>query len=118
MAEKRKSFPQPLSQDSTPGLAPASMTGPFGQTEAAQPTQKSNQGWRWLFYRWQFWSLASLSTVVGVGVVSAVSLFRIPNLPNCRAIFWPTASATTRVQCAEAYAEGFAEAVRRYEGEG
>ena len=33
-----------------------------------------------------------------------VSLFRIPNLPNCRAIFWPTASASLRLQCAESYA--------------
>ncbi len=41
----------------------------------------------------------------GVATASAVSLLRIPNLPNCRAIFWPLASASTRLQCAEAYAE-------------
>ena len=54
---------------------------------------------------WPIWSLGILVVVSGVGVMSAVSLFRIPNLPNCRAIFWPTAAAATRVQCAEAYAE-------------
>ncbi|MGB5973206.1 MAG: hypothetical protein WBG38_07795 [Nodosilinea sp.] len=54
---------------------------------------------------WPIWSVGILVAVMGVGVASAVSLFRIPNLPNCRAIFWPTASATTRLQCAEAYAE-------------
>lgn len=41
----------------------------------------------------------------GLAGVSVISLFRIPNLPNCRAIFWPTASAATRLQCAEAYAD-------------
>jgi hypothetical protein len=54
---------------------------------------------------WPFWSLGALALVSGIGIVSAVSLFRIPNLPNCRAIFWLTASATTRLQCADAYAE-------------
>ncbi len=43
--------------------------------------------------------------VVGIaGTGALVSLFRIPNLPNCRAIFWPTASASLRLQCAESYA--------------
>ncbi|NJL49072.1 MAG: hypothetical protein HC929_18445 [Leptolyngbyaceae cyanobacterium SM2_5_2] len=65
---------------------------------------------------WPIWSLAGLAVVSGIGIMSAISLFRIPNLPNCRAIFWPTASATTRLQCAEAYAEqatvdGYVEAI-------
>ena len=38
------------------------------------------------------------------GTAAVVSLFRIPNLPNCREIFWPTASASLRLQCAESYA--------------
>jgi hypothetical protein len=59
---------------------------------------------RQLMRSWPFWSVGALALVTGVGIVSAISLFRIPNLPNCRAIFWLTASATTRLQCAEAYA--------------
>jgi len=58
-----------------------------------------------LMQSWHLWSLGALALVGGIGILSAVSLFRIPNLPNCRAIFWLTASATTRLQCAEAYAE-------------
>lgn len=54
---------------------------------------------------WPIWSLGFVAIAGGVGVMSAISLFRIPNLPNCRAIFWPTASAATRMQCAEAYAD-------------
>jgi hypothetical protein len=65
---------------------------------------------------WPVWTVGLLVAVTGVGVVSAISLFRIPNLPNCRAIFWPMASATTRLQCAEAYAdqdtlEGYLDAI-------
>lgn len=52
--------------------------------------------------------IGAFLTVVALGGIagaSAVSLLRIPNLPNCRAIFWPLASAATRLQCAEAYAD-------------
>jgi hypothetical protein len=58
---------------------------------------------RWL----QSWPMVMLVVfgIVGVaGTGAVVSLFRIPNLPNCRAIFWPTASAALRLQCAESYA--------------
>lgn len=60
-------------------------------------------GMRWL----RSWPLVMLIIfgILGVAGTSAVvSLFRIPNLPNCRAIFWPTASASLRLQCAESYA--------------
>lgn len=76
--------------------------------------------WDKLAKNWTLWSLLSLTAMGGMGIASAVSLFRIPNLPNCRAIFWPTASATTRIQCAQAYAEqgtveGYLEAIKLVE---
>lgn len=40
-----------------------------------------------------------------VGTTAVFSLFRTPGTPNCRTIFWPTASASLRLQCAETYAE-------------
>lgn len=61
--------------------------------------------WRQLVGNWTLWSVVVLALFGGVATASAVSLFRIPNLPNCRAIFWPTASASTRLQCADAYAD-------------
>lgn len=61
--------------------------------------------WVRLGQNWTLWSLVALSLVGGLATASAISLFRIPNLPNCRAIFWPTAAASTRLQCADAYAE-------------
>ncbi|NJN22506.1 MAG: hypothetical protein HC812_16660 [Leptolyngbya sp. RL_3_1] len=54
---------------------------------------------------WKAWSVITVVLLSGLAGVSVLSLFRIPNLPNCRAIFWPTASAATRLQCAEAYAD-------------
>ena len=65
---------------------------------------------------WPLWTMGALVAVMGIGAASAVALFRIPNLPNCRAIFWPAASASTRLQCAEAFADqrtvdGYLEAI-------
>ncbi|MEO0540187.1 MAG: hypothetical protein AAFZ80_04880, partial [Cyanobacteria bacterium P01_A01_bin.105] len=59
---------------------------------------------RWLV-SWQFLLLTTIALVSGAGAFSVVSLLRIPNLPNCRAIFWPAASASLRLQCADSYAE-------------
>lgn len=53
---------------------------------------------------WPLWLAGGLVALVTLAVGSAVNLLRLPNLPNCRAIFWPTATAVTRLQCAEAYA--------------
>ena len=58
--------------------------------------------------RFNRWLIGAFLLVIGLGGVagaSAVSLMSIPNLPNCRAVSWRFASAATRLQCAEAYAD-------------
>ncbi|MEL7511332.1 MAG: chromosome segregation ATPase [Cyanobacteria bacterium J06554_3] len=60
-------------------------------------------GLKWL-RSWPLVMLVLFSILGVAGGAAVVSLFRIPNLPNCRAIFWPTASASLRLQCAESYA--------------
>jgi hypothetical protein len=54
---------------------------------------------------WLFWGVTSAVAFSGLGIVSAVTLFRLPSLPNCPAIFWPTASASLRIYCAQLSAE-------------
>jgi len=79
-------------------------SGDFGSTETMstveRPSRKSNR-----FNNWMVWSFLTVTLLGGVAGAGAVSLFRIPNLPNCRAIFWPLASAATRLQCADAFAD-------------
>ena len=60
-------------------------------------------GLRWLS-SWPLIVLVLFGILGTVGTTAVVSLFRIPSLPNCRAVFWPTASASLRLQCAETYA--------------
>ncbi|ASC72399.1 hypothetical protein XM38_033560 [Halomicronema hongdechloris C2206] len=75
------------------------------QMHSAPPVPSDSSSlWQRLARHWQLSALTVVVIFAGLGAVSAVSLFRIPNLPNCRAIFWPTASASTRLQCADAYA--------------
>ncbi len=50
---------------------------------------------------WKFWAIASVLVCVGVGGTSLALLFKLPSLPNCPSIFWPTASASLRLYCAQ-----------------
>ncbi len=54
---------------------------------------------------WQFWGITLVIAFSGLGILSATALFRLPSLPNCPAIFWPTASASLRMYCAQTAAE-------------
>jgi len=95
----------------SPGTAPA--LAPIGANKPVPPRRGIGHH---LARSWPLWSLGVITLVGGVGVVSAMSLFRIPNLPNCRAMFWPTAAASTRIQCAQAFADqgtvtGYLEAI-------
>lgn len=54
---------------------------------------------------WLFWSITAVVAFSGLGITSALVLFRLPSMPNCPAIFWPTASASLRLYCAQLSAE-------------
>ncbi|MBD2313654.1 chromosome segregation ATPase [Desertifilum sp. FACHB-1129] len=51
--------------------------------------------------RWQFWVILTVLLPGGVGGLALAMLLRLPALPNCPSIFWPTASASLRLYCAE-----------------
>ncbi|GAB4378156.1 MAG: hypothetical protein Kow00121_29370 [Elainellaceae cyanobacterium] len=54
---------------------------------------------------WLFWGISSVVVFSGLGIFSALALLRLPSTPNCPAIFWPTASASLRIYCAQLRAE-------------
>jgi len=49
----------------------------------------------------KFWAIASVLALTGVSVVSTALLLKLPAVPNCPSIFWPTASASLRLYCAQ-----------------
>lgn len=50
---------------------------------------------------WHLWVTLSLAAILGTGGLAAALLFKIPALPNCPEIFWPTASASLRLYCGQ-----------------
>ncbi|MEL6381291.1 MAG: chromosome segregation ATPase [Cyanobacteria bacterium J06626_18] len=88
-------------QPEWPSRSPFAATATPGEAAAVAEAPKKGR----FLTSWTLWGFLLLALISGIGGASAVSLFRIPNLPNCRAIFWPTASAATRLQCADAYAD-------------
>jgi hypothetical protein len=50
---------------------------------------------------WVVWAVLAGVTTTGVGVVAIAILLKLPAAPNCPAVFWPLATATVRLHCAE-----------------
>ncbi|PSB31570.1 chromosome segregation ATPase [Chlorogloea sp. CCALA 695] len=55
---------------------------------------------KWLTNWAMWWGVAGLISS-SVGVVAIAMLLKLPAAPNCPAIFWPLATATVRMHCAE-----------------
>lgn len=66
--------------------------------EEIPPAPQKKKG---LFSRWAFWMTVAIALFGGVSGFSLALLYKLPALPNCPSIFWPTASASLRVYCAE-----------------
>ena len=50
---------------------------------------------------WLFWGVVASMISGTVGFVSVAMLLKLPSAPKCPAIFWPLASASVRLHCAE-----------------
>lgn len=50
---------------------------------------------------WLFWGSAGVVFTTGLGWLALALLLQLPSLPNCPRIFWPTASASLRMYCAQ-----------------
>jgi uncharacterized protein (UPF0548 family) len=104
---------------SSPEAAPASFSPPYdsissspAQAVSVKPDKMRQQAFpksaksRLSFLRkWQVWGVVLVLTFSGVGIYSALWLLKLPAIPNCPAIFWPTASASLRLYCAQMMAQ-------------
>ncbi|HLP91711.1 MAG TPA: chromosome segregation ATPase [Nostocaceae cyanobacterium] len=50
---------------------------------------------------WVLWSIIVTLVSGGIGFVSISMLLQLPSAPNCPSIFWPLASASMRLHCAQ-----------------
>lgn len=65
------------------------------------PTKPKRKG-RFSFVRsLQFWAILTVLFFGGVGTTATALLLKLPTVPNCPKTFWPTASASMRLYCAQ-----------------
>ncbi|MBE9127594.1 MULTISPECIES: chromosome segregation ATPase [unclassified Coleofasciculus] len=50
---------------------------------------------------WQFWAAIIVLIFGSVGFTAVALLLKLPSVPNCPSTFWPTASASMRLYCAQ-----------------
>ena len=50
---------------------------------------------------WQIWAIFLIAVSGGLGFTAISNLFFVSKAPNCPKIFWPTASASLRIYCAQ-----------------
>lgn len=69
-----------------------------------QVNRRVNKGYiklpRWM-KSWVAWSLLLTLIPGGVAFMATSMLLKLPSAPNCPAIFWPLASASVRLHCAQ-----------------
>lgn len=93
----------PLSQPPHPAPAggpdfPASDSPRVPSPPPSKPPQKLK---RLLPRTLQFWAIVILLVSGGVGFMAVALLLKLPAVPNCPSTFWPTASASMRLYCAQ-----------------
>ena len=92
-------FQENLLMPATP-QASASVSSVNRQTEKEQWRQK-NPWWK----RWQLWGILLVLCSGGVGYGATTLLLKLPKTQSCSKVFWPVASASVRLYCAQTAAE-------------
>ena len=84
--------PKPVPRPSVDPAAPPPV-------ELGTPRQlRSSRGW---LKSWVFWAALTGLMSSGLGFVAVMLLLKLPAAPNCPSIFWPMASASVRLHCAQ-----------------
>lgn len=70
---------------------------------------------------WQMWAVIVIVLSGGAGFTATTLLFKLPKSPECTRVFWPFASASMRLYCAQLSAdrrtvEGLLQAIKLVEG--
>jgi hypothetical protein len=104
---KRRTVPTQSGQISprpvTAGLPPVSAVSLSSASKASSPKPRRPL-WKAVLQiptTWQFWVLATMGGLVGTGFLATALLLKLPAIPNCPSTFWPTASASLRLYCAQ-----------------
>lgn len=85
--------------------APEVRTVPQAPTPPKQRPPGSPHWVKQVLISWQLWIFLAMGGVTASGALAFMSLVRLPQALECPRVFWPLASASLRVYCAQAAAE-------------
>lgn len=68
--------------------------------ETAQLSSTSGKWPRWM-KSWTLWLVLLMLIPGSIGFLAMAMLLKLPTAPNCPSIFWPLASASVRLHCAQ-----------------
>ncbi|MBD2438639.1 chromosome segregation ATPase [Nostoc sp. FACHB-110] len=68
--------------------------------DSTSPSKRSKPLPRWM-KSWLLWSILLALIPGSVGFLAMAMLLKLPAAPNCPSIFWPLASASVRLHCAQ-----------------
>lgn len=94
---KTRSRPLPGPPSGHP--TPQQLAKPEGTS--APPTKRRRENKQGFSLGIQFWAIIILLFSGGVGFLAISLLLKLPTVPNCPSTFWPTASASMRLYCAQ-----------------
>jgi hypothetical protein len=81
--------------------SPMPVNSSVSKTESSEPNKSEPiQIGRW-WQAWQVWGLLLVFISGGIGFSATSMLLRLPKTQNCDRVFWPTASASIRLYCAQ-----------------
>lgn len=72
---------------------------------SADSTEEIPSGLKRWWRTWQFWAIVITLLSGGIGFTATSILLKLPKSPQCSRIFWPVASASMRLYCAQLEAE-------------
>lgn len=85
-------------------LAPTEIRHASDRLNPANPVRKLFQNTLGKL-SWQVWAILLVLASGGIGFAATSWLLQLPKTPNCPRIFWPVASASMRLYCAQLEAE-------------
>lgn len=99
-SQPRQAVAEPSRTRSTEAVQERSSTQKFSARMAAV-LDRFHKARKWLLNDWRAMIALSIAVTGSATALSLAFLFKLPAVPNCPSIFWPLASASLRLHCAQ-----------------
>ncbi len=90
-----------FSENLLPPMTPQTSTPTVSNTAPVTVSQRKKPLWK----KWQLWGILLVLCSGGIGYSATSMLLKLPKTQSCSKVFWPIASASIRLYCAQTAAE-------------